>query len=185
MQSWWGGSSARDNSSSLGLGLRRSAMAFFKAWILSAFLCSCALWALTALWCRGVGVGRSYGGSWGNRSDGGNRCNWCSGNGCLGISTDLELILVTEEAAGIQAQLWDFTSIVGDFVDFTGLDLVVHIAGSERGANGEREDGGGTVSESGGENDEVSGELHDGRFKRGVEEVLKTRGIRGSAHARR
>jgi hypothetical protein len=90
------------------------------------------------------------------------------------ISTGLNILLVVKEAAGIQAQLWEFTSIVGDFVDFTGLDLVINIAGSERRANGESEDRGGTVSESRGENDEVSGELHDERFKGWVEEVLKT-----------
>jgi hypothetical protein len=77
------------------------------------------------------------------------------------ISTDLEVILITKEAAGIEAQFRDIPSVVGDFVDFTGLDLVINIAGSKRGANGESEDRGGTVSKSGGENDEVSGELHD------------------------
>lgn len=97
----------------------------------------------------------------GSRSGRGCRCHWSHrSGGCRCDSTSLEFLSI-EEAASIQRQLRNLTSNVRNLGgNITSFDIV--LAGIEgRTTNGKSENASGTIGESGGEDGEFSGELHD------------------------
>jgi len=112
----------------------------------------------------GVGFRRSSGGNRSSRGDRSRRsrrgcwCHWGSRSGGSNF-TSIKLLRI-EEAAGVQSQLWDFTSDIRNFGgNIASLDVV--LASKERGADWEGDNARRTVSKGGGENSEFSGELHD------------------------